>query len=227
MRRLARLRLQRFEDDLILPQGVRPIAVFRDVEPGRDEIVVEMISYDLPSAQSPWVALVRSLDTFEAPGGEQLYRIGSGPATTGVAWLAGTTRLPELLPIQQVHEIARMCHEANRTWCEINGDASQLSWGRAEGWQTQSAIAGVMFRLENPSAPTSATHEAWMADKAAQGWRRGDVKDPSAKTHPCMVPFGDLPAEQRMKDVLFGALVRSMAEQYSADARRAARAVIP
>jgi len=37
------------------------------------------------------------------------------------------------------------------------------------------------------------------------------VKDAKAKTHPCMVDYDQLPAEQRRKDELFGAAVRGAA----------------
>jgi len=50
-----------------------------------------------------------------------------------------------------------------------------------------------------------------MADKEADGWVYGVIKDPAAKTHPCMVPFEQLPAEQRAKDLGFKAIVRALA----------------
>jgi hypothetical protein len=49
-----------------------------------------------------------------------------------------------------------------------------------------------------------------MADKEADGWKHGPVKDPEKKEHPCMVPYGQLPAEQRAKDYLFIAVVKAM-----------------
>lgn len=107
--------------------------------------------------------------------------------------------------------IARMCHETNRAWCELNGDHSQKPWDQAEQWQRDSAISGVRYALANPGAPDSAQHDAWTADKVAAGWTYGPVKDPERKTHPCMVPFSDLPYEQRAKDALFRAIVRALA----------------
>ena len=44
----------------------------------------------------------------------------------------------------------------------------------------------------------------------ADGWVYGIVKDPESKTHPCLVPYQDLPAEQRIKDSLFGLTVRGV-----------------
>jgi hypothetical protein len=107
--------------------------------------------------------------------------------------------------------IARACHEANRGWCEAHGDFSQKWWHHAEQWQRDSAIAGVKFAIENPDAPDSAQHDAWMADKLRDGWRYAAVKDGAAKTHPCIVPFDQLPPMQQAKDRLFKAIVGALA----------------
>ncbi len=110
-----------------------------------------------------------------------------------------------------IEAIARVCHEANRAWCEANGDHSQRPWDEAEQWQRDSAITGVRFALDNPDAPASAQHDAWSRDKIADGWTYGLVKDAAAKTHPCLVPFEQLPEQQQAKDRLFKAVVASLA----------------
>lgn len=106
-----------------------------------------------------------------------------------------------------VEEIARICHEANRAWCQYQGDTSQLPWDKAPQWQRDSAVAGVTFLRANPDAGDDATHNSWSAQKLADGWAYGKVKDPEAKTHPCLVPFCDLPPEQQFKDKLFRTIV--------------------
>lgn len=106
--------------------------------------------------------------------------------------------------------IARVCHEVNRALCESFGDQSQKPWDDAAGWQRESAIKGVEFALTNPDAPASAQHDAWSADKIANGWVYGQIKDADAKTHPCLVPFDQLPPEQQAKDRTLKAVVRAM-----------------
>ncbi len=106
--------------------------------------------------------------------------------------------------------IAMVCHEANRAWCQSNGDHSQYPWGDAEQWQRDSALKGVEFAINNPDAPDSAQHDAWMADKIANGWVYGDVKNAVEKTHPCIVPFEQLPEFQQKKDKLFRAIVHAL-----------------
>lgn len=110
----------------------------------------------------------------------------------------------------KVIHIAIVCHEANKEWCELNGDFSQPSWGDAPEWQKQSAINGVKFRLENPDAGPDAMHNNWSAEKIADGWVYGEVKDAEKKTHPCLVPFDQLPLFQQKKDKLFSAIVDAL-----------------
>jgi hypothetical protein len=107
-------------------------------------------------------------------------------------------------------EIAIMCHQANKTWCEINDDFTQKSWNEAEEWQRMSAVKGVEFRLANPDAGKDAQHNAWMQDKVNDGWIYGEVKDAEKKTHPCIVPFEQLPEFQQKKDALFCAIVDAL-----------------
>lgn len=116
---------------------------------------------------------------------------------------AGSNRLP-------VEEIARVCHEANRAYCRSLGDLTQLSWTMAPAWQRESAVNGVKFNLANPDAPAGASHDNWLREKLEQGWTYGPVKDPGAKTHPCCVPYDQLPLEQRRKDALFKAIVAAL-----------------
>ena len=108
-------------------------------------------------------------------------------------------------------QIAQVCHAANRAYCESLGDHSQKPWDEAEPWQRDSATKGVEFRLANPDAAESAQHDAWMADKLADGWKHGPVKDTDKKEHPCLVAYHDLPKEQQRKDALFVFVVKALA----------------
>lgn len=110
----------------------------------------------------------------------------------------------------QVIDIAKVCHQANKAWCEANNDFTQQNWEDAEEWQQDSAIAGVKFRLDNPDAKEDAQHNAWMEDKLKDGWVYGEVKDAEKKTHPCLVPFHELPEFQQKKDKLFCAIVDAL-----------------
>lgn len=109
-----------------------------------------------------------------------------------------------------VEQIAIVCHQANKAWCELNNDNSQKDWGEAEQWQRDSAINGVQFKLDNPNAGHDAQHNSWMKEKVDAGWVYGEGKDADKKTHPCIVPFEQLPEFQQKKDALFCAIVEAL-----------------
>lgn len=109
-----------------------------------------------------------------------------------------------------LRHIAKACHEANRAYCEFLGDKSQVPWHQAPTDIKESAMNGAAYLIRNPTAPATASHENWMKHKIAAGWKYGEKKDATAKTHPCLVPFEKLPKEQQFKDHLFHAIVRAL-----------------
>lgn len=107
-------------------------------------------------------------------------------------------------------DIAKVCHQVNKAYCESQGDYSQLHWDEAPSWQQGSAISGVFFHINNPDSLPSSGHESWLKQKKEEGWVYGTEKDQVNKTHPCMVPFSELPVNQQAKDYLFKAVVDSL-----------------
>lgn len=105
----------------------------------------------------------------------------------------------------KTEDIAHLCHELNRAYCETQGDTSNPLWRHAPEWQKKSAIAGVEYHLHNNVTPEQ-SHESWMKQKEQDGWVYGEKKDPAKKTHPCMVPYDQLPEDQLIKDHLFKAV---------------------
>lgn len=112
--------------------------------------------------------------------------------------------------------IAKICHETNRAYCQTIGDDSQPTWEDAPDWQKTSAINGVNFHLTNPGSKPSHSHEEWLKEKKATGWKYGPVKDPEKKEHPCFVPYDQLPPEQKAKDALFVAVVNALRDSVGA-----------
>lgn len=116
-----------------------------------------------------------------------------------------------------ISDVAKICHEANKAYCETLGDNSQLPWDDAPAWQRDSAIKGVDFNLLNPNAPASASHESWLKVKEADGWKYGPVKDADKKEHPCFVPYDELPKSQQAKDHLFKSIVAVFASHVTGE----------
>lgn len=115
---------------------------------------------------------------------------------------------PPNKPNMTVETIAELCHEANKTYCESIGDNSQPIWKHAPEWQKESAINGVKYHLANPDSKPEDSHNNWMREKEATGWKYGAVKDVDKKEHPCFRPYAELPEQQRRKDEIFIETVR-------------------
>lgn len=113
-----------------------------------------------------------------------------------------------MLDDRTIERAARAAHAMNRAYCEALGDVSQPPWCEAPDWQKDSARQGARGILDGSIKTPEQSHESWLAEKVATGWTYGPIKNPEAKQHPCMVPYGDLPPEQRIKDHLFAAAVR-------------------
>lgn len=114
-------------------------------------------------------------------------------------------------------QIARLCHEANREYCKSIGDDTQLPWEQAPLWQKISAVKGVLYHLWfYPAFNPQASHESWLREKEAAGWKYGEVKDAEAKTHPCFVPYDQLPTDQKIKDALFINIIHAVVKSLGA-----------
>jgi hypothetical protein len=107
-----------------------------------------------------------------------------------------------------IAQAAKAAHEANREYCQSIGDDSQPPWDEAPEWQKASVIDGVSMVVHGNNSPVQ-SHENWLRHKQETGWKYGPVKDPEKKEHPCMVPYDQLPGEQKKKDSIFVNTVRA------------------
>lgn len=112
-----------------------------------------------------------------------------------------------------VETIAAMTHAANRAYSMSLGEASQ-SWEECSEGIRASVISGVRKVIDDPTITPEKLHEEWCAFKQNQGWVYGPVKDESIKQHPCLVPYTELPVEQRVKDALFRSIILAVIPLY-------------
>lgn len=106
--------------------------------------------------------------------------------------------------------VAMLCHEMNRKLQALTGEAVSAPWLACDDHIRQSSRDGVDFVRAHPDAPPSASHDNWLKFKRAAGWTYGPHKDEKLKQHPCMMPHGELPHDQQIKDSMFMAIVRAL-----------------
>lgn len=109
----------------------------------------------------------------------------------------------------RLEAVAAICHEANRAYClHVLGDDSHESWLGTAKEIRLSMVRGVAHILLSDASPED-LHKYWIKDKKKNGWKFGEKKDVEKKEHPCLVSWSKLPEEEKRKDRLFHAIVRS------------------
>lgn len=125
--------------------------------------------------------------------------------TLGVEW--GKNPFPAIDALKAgrltIEAIARTCYAVNAVYCRDIGDTPR-DWEECRA----SVISGVERALAG--ATPEQLHDAWCQFQEAAGWVYGEVKDPVAKLHPCLVPYDQLESDQRTKDQFFLAIVESL-----------------
>lgn len=114
-----------------------------------------------------------------------------------------------ITPVLTAVDIARVAHQVNRGYALSIGEQVP-TWEEADQAQRDSIFRGVLLKLRYPDLTAEQQHEAWCADKVAEGWTYGAAKDVDKKEHHCLVPYIELPAGQRIKDYLFASVVDSL-----------------
>lgn len=54
--------------------------------------------------------------------------------------------------------------------------------------------------LELREAIAEHFHDVWASERVSEGWTYGEQRNNELKTHPCMVPYEDLPAPAKEYD---------------------------
>lgn len=148
----------------------------------------------------------------------QLARAFVGRATS--AWLAEPDRESAASAVHERYRVFRGLpenreaeDEAWRSWDELPEPYRRSNRDQVDHFPLLLAEAGVRVRRAEgePRPPrltkeqlrkmASLEHARWMVQKALAGWRYGPVKSSEKKTHPDMVPWDRLPADQRERDL--------------------------
>jgi hypothetical protein len=119
-------------------------------------------------------------------------------------------------------QLARLCHEADRVLCGLQGDARVLPWDLLDEGAQDELVASVREILETPEVSDEARYLRWASRQRAQGWVYGPVRSVPKKVDPGLLDYGALPSERRVRWSLFAAIVRSLRLPTPEDVYRAA-----
>jgi len=102
-------------------------------------------------------------------------------------------------------EIARLIYEATRIeagWS--NRPVVPEAWEqRDEKFRKQFIeIVSQYLSMQELPSPEEA-HISWMDAYLLMGWQYGETRNPIKKTHPDILPFDQLPKDERDKDAIF------------------------
>ena len=103
----------------------------------------------------------------------------------------------------KIEELAKICHQANKAYCESLNDFSQVNWELTFPKIRESAINGVNKIVKDPNTTPEEMHDNWCDFKKNEGYKYGKIKDDTLKTHPCLVSYDKLDKKQTVKDELF------------------------
>jgi hypothetical protein len=107
-------------------------------------------------------------------------------------------------------EIAAVAWAANAELQALHGDPCPSLPGDAQDAEAHAVtVAGIRAILDG--ATPQQVHETWVRAREMQGWTHGPAKDSRLKTHPCLLPYRDLPEHQRVKDRVLRGIVLAMA----------------
>lgn len=99
------------------------------------------------------------------------------------------------------------------SWCGYQIAAKQNFNVKPTDEQWESLIKGVEFALDNPGVTPEQCHNNWLQSRLEGGWKLGTEINPIAKTHPNMIPYGQLPEVERRKD-LMGVMAQNMGMKF-------------
>lgn len=195
MRKNGELTDEQVASGAVQPSGIRELK-----QPALDASEVNEIGSAASSEQR--------FDDTQADSRVHVAALKLPSVATGLSWL---------------DRISVLAHEANRIWSILHGDNSHATYIDAPDWQKESSRLGVQGVADGTITTPEESHASWLKAKLDDGWQYGPVKDPEAKTHPCIVPYNALPAEQQAKDAIFFGITKGLVEAQRAAEKQGSR----
>lgn len=105
-------------------------------------------------------------------------------------------------------QVAEIIHASMMALQRAQQDRPSPPWDSLTPEVRANAIAGV--EAVRKGMTPEENHERWAAQLRSQGWKRGEAKDPYAKTHPLLRPWDELTESAKDRDRLFVHMVLAL-----------------
>jgi len=107
--------------------------------------------------------------------------------------------------MKREEELARIVYEATRLealWSKRS--IVPEPWDERDEAFRKQMIDNVTKYMNLDELPTpEQAHNSWMNNYFKMGWNYGEKRDPVLKTHPDLVPFDELPKDEKDKDAIY------------------------
>jgi len=105
--------------------------------------------------------------------------------------------------------VTKLIYEAARKEAEWSGRSIvPEAWeDRDEKFRKQMVDVVQKYIKSNKIPTPEEAHNSWVKAYLDMGWKYGKVRDTKKKTHPDLLPFDQLPKDERDKDAIFLSLV--------------------
>lgn len=107
-----------------------------------------------------------------------------------------------------LYMLAESCHEATKVISEQILSEEKKEWKLIDSKTKAKLLNAVNRAIEEKITDPAIAHANWITDMEKDGWQYGDKLDEENKTHPCMVPYDQLPVGQQTKDYIFLAILK-------------------
>lgn len=110
-------------------------------------------------------------------------------------------------PIMDIYQIAKTVHAGNNVLKKINKEKPE-AWEDMSDDRKTRMYAAIDLVLTQDTTPKQ-MHDVWVKNMKELGYKYGVKLDHDKKTHPCLVAYTKLPAEQKIKDDMFRSIILS------------------
>lgn len=114
--------------------------------------------------------------------------------------------------VTDAHRIqaAKTGHEITLALKLFHGEEAMPVWDKLPAETKHRNIIGVNAVIDKPDITPAEIHQVWVETMLKEGWRVGPKYDTIKKAHPSLVPYMELEDNQKLKDVLYLAAVKSI-----------------